>query len=897
MSGPRPFRSVEEAYAFVKSHEIATNNKYVVAKSKGITTQDLSSLESYKIQWEYASGMKAGSEKVDDGIPFINLGIELRNCQFGPPRKRSKTQPTEDSEDTSNQEVMSGAEKNQPTTGSPVKKRRAQPSKKLNCLSQVKIKKIMKFPEYAVEVGKEYPSNFKSELGKQLKANFSEDTKRYILVYVHIDNDHNHETTPIEEQHKHKKIVHVVDKGCTRLSGVAVPNIVPKRGPLLKKWASLKGKNLMDLAMQFKTTFVLPAPLAQAKPDQKLENMGDQELLSLYHDITGEMPNNMFSIANKEFTTLNLRLLLHLCIMFANAACDASRQSQVHPSVRIKGTESNFTPVQCLEIDCAIVDPHMHCPFCAKTDSYTDPSLLKTHYTNRHVNKAIEFAGLRILRCYDICEVAGKNKGCKTFKGGHWHCYKCPNGLDKRNSVYAHYQSHLKNYESSFQIQVAQDVNPSMCGFTVPHEIDVSHVPWESYNTSASLNTVSTTTRPNSCSSSLKRSYADTSLGGLETIDHTAMYVQDDGIGNVTSTYNAQEIPTTGNETYVITVPDSAELAELKARVQELEMSCKELEKQKAVQKSHIELLQKRDADQTKLVQELKLEKQNLVAELDTQKSEIEKLKSTQKTLCQSAEKNLCSSSKNYENKSQKTGGFEQVPRDVDVSLNKAKELEKSLKNHGKDTPVPGHSYGTRRATRKFSTRKSSDHTYINENLSKHNRLTLTGSQTHRKISADSRTSQPTTMEEMCNQLSSMREEIELLKQTSLGGSAIDIQHVSKQPLEAQSSKLDLSVYNSIPTGNSHDSSSASFAVPSNSHIAQNMQNYDENMTTLHNTSIDNNLKNSSCAVSVSGNDGTDVPGSLTSVRTGWASGRAAGNVDDLCAAARILESSLPSDC
>ena len=53
-----------------------------------------------------------------------------------------------------------------------------------------------------------------------------------------------------------------------------------------------------------------------------------------------------------------------------------------------------------------------------------------------------------------------------------------------------------------------------------------------------------------------------------------------------------QEIPTVGNETFVITVPDSGELTELRNKVRELEMTCKDLEKKNTVQKSLIEFLQ-----------------------------------------------------------------------------------------------------------------------------------------------------------------------------------------------------------------------------------------------------------------------------------------------------------------
>ena len=74
---------------------------------------------------------------------------------------------------------------------------------------------------------------------------------------------------------------------------------------------------------------------------------------------------------------------------------------QTHPSVRIKGSENVYTPVQCLDDACAIKTPHLHCPFCVKTDSYTDPVILKAHYRVKHVDKGIEFAG-NAIRCFPV---------------------------------------------------------------------------------------------------------------------------------------------------------------------------------------------------------------------------------------------------------------------------------------------------------------------------------------------------------------------------------------------------------------------------------------------------------------------------------------------------------------
>ena len=38
--------------------------------------------------------------------------------------------------------------------------------------------------------------------------------------------------------------------------------------------------------------------------------------------------------------------------------------------------------------------PHLHCPFCVKTDYYQDPVILKAHYRVKHVDKGAEWAGI-----------------------------------------------------------------------------------------------------------------------------------------------------------------------------------------------------------------------------------------------------------------------------------------------------------------------------------------------------------------------------------------------------------------------------------------------------------------------------------------------------------------------
>ncbi|XP_050410191.1 uncharacterized protein LOC126824840 [Patella vulgata] len=136
-----------------------------------------------------------------------------------------------------------------------------------------------------------------------------------------------------------------------------------------------------------------------------------------------------------------------------------------HPSVRIKGTENIFNPTPCESTSCTYKPPHLHCPFCVRTEVYQDPVILKAHFRVKHVDKGIEFAGLKVLRCCDHCDIIGVIKGEKKFKGAHWHCYKCKNGFNRRDEAIKHYKTHFRNPQTTFQIQITQDLNQSIAQY------------------------------------------------------------------------------------------------------------------------------------------------------------------------------------------------------------------------------------------------------------------------------------------------------------------------------------------------------------------------------------------------------------------------------------------------
>ena len=186
-------------------------------------------------------------------------------------------------------------------------------------------------------------------------------------------------------------------------------------------------------------------------------------------------------------------------------------------------------------------------------------------------------------------------------------------------------------------------------------------------------------------------------------------------------------------------------------------------------------------------------------------KSEISKLKSTTQKPLISVHRDSPGIVKHPSNRSLTTEKLENVPYDAEVSLNKAKELEKRLKNQGKESLVSVHRYGTRRATRKCLTRTSGD--YGDIEISKQKLERLTGSQTETKTSEDCGehcvtsqtkryencgTSQIGTMEEMFNQLSSMRREIDILKQTTLVRSGVSVLTEDLQPAVANVSNINI---------------------------------------------------------------------------------------------------------
>ncbi|KTG06470.1 hypothetical protein cypCar_00026691 [Cyprinus carpio] len=167
---------------------------------------------------------------------------------------------------------------------------------------------------------------------------------------------------------------------------------------------------------------------------------------------------NSFGIVVVIFGLLVLKLLFSQ--KWKNPESE-NETDRAHPSVCVRGTEHTYTPVLCQDEKCLGQEKgvHMHCPLCSVAEIYQDPVILRAHFRIKHVDKGIDFAGLKVLRCCVHCEIVGTIKGEKRFKGAHWHCYRCRNGFNRRDEAIKHYKTHFRNPHTTFQIQVTQNVN------------------------------------------------------------------------------------------------------------------------------------------------------------------------------------------------------------------------------------------------------------------------------------------------------------------------------------------------------------------------------------------------------------------------------------------------------
>ncbi|XP_045172229.2 uncharacterized protein LOC123534181 isoform X2 [Mercenaria mercenaria] len=573
-------KTVEQAHQMLRTYELKTNSRYASYKAtKNFGRNDLRNAK--KVFWEDMPSALYGKIAFN-GTPFVILGNKMFDCQFGKDRKEKR-------------KAKMQMEKR--SVGESAVTRKMHDTKKIDCPARCIFREICRFPTYKIknttppfERGK-----IAADIQNKIRAGEKIVYERVIITYIASIEEHT----------------------CHTLGETIQQPIDPRLAQKIKDLCQL-GVSSVDAVRSLLNSYVqdickpLPHPsntrfypsnkcisnhIYKAKIKEKKEDM--------YKPNNREKKEDMYKPKTREKKTDQ------------QAGADLIDE-HTHPSVRIKGTETNYIPVQCFDPVCADKAPHMHCPFCVKTDTYTDPVILKAHYRVKHVDKGIEFAGLKVLRCCDRCDIVGVIKGEKKFKGAHWHCYKCRNGFNRRDEAIKHYKTHFRNPQTTFQIQIAQDINQPVTQAFETEEA-AACIPTDSFSVHASL-TEGVPAHSSGISMlprGLEGMVAMPGVGAVETVGvsdtQTIMIIQDDGQGNLSA---MQEFCTTqDSDPPDLTISDEIDDTS-QDTVQELRDKIAQLEKEKAEQKAHIALLSKKIEEQSQQIEAYKLREQSLLEQM-----------------------------------------------------------------------------------------------------------------------------------------------------------------------------------------------------------------------------------------------------------------------------------------
>ncbi|XP_033729820.1 uncharacterized protein LOC117319020 [Pecten maximus] len=172
------FDDEDGAFSFIKKQEIEEGVRYVAKKSRNIGLTDVSTLNQKKVWWADDNGIP---HIAYDGVPFVVIGTETRECHHGPQRPHGKKR-----KNTVN-------DHNQAQKG----RRILQNTKKQNCTAAVKLKKILKFPEFAMEGD---DTRWKRQkIAIDLRNEFSADTVKQLKIYVSVPSVDAHGIHPVGE--------------------------------------------------------------------------------------------------------------------------------------------------------------------------------------------------------------------------------------------------------------------------------------------------------------------------------------------------------------------------------------------------------------------------------------------------------------------------------------------------------------------------------------------------------------------------------------------------------------------------------------------------------------------------------------------------------------------------
>ncbi|XP_053403210.1 uncharacterized protein LOC128558311 [Mercenaria mercenaria] len=160
------FQSYSDAEKFIETYEKENAQSYTKWHMRNHGIDKLSSMEGHRIWWED----RRGAVPIDfDGVPFVCVQSEVRQCHQGKDKRKRKEEIVGD-------HVYGSS------------RRRIQATKKMNCQASIRMKMVVRFPEYKIDG---HASQWKKRIvSNKLREEFSASTQQDFRVYLKIQDNH-----------------------------------------------------------------------------------------------------------------------------------------------------------------------------------------------------------------------------------------------------------------------------------------------------------------------------------------------------------------------------------------------------------------------------------------------------------------------------------------------------------------------------------------------------------------------------------------------------------------------------------------------------------------------------------------------------------------------------------
>ncbi|KAK6179178.1 hypothetical protein SNE40_011597 [Patella caerulea] len=179
-------KSLDEVDHIIKHYEVNTSSKFITKKKEKCFGNEniVDDMEKQMIRFEDTQP-NAVPKIIYDGIPFVIAGKKIMECHLGIDRdKRKKEYRRQKIEDLCNKDHSSAN-----------KKRKVQDSKKKMCPVQIKIRHIVKFPDFKLSKNtKRSRDNLSRDVRSVIGSNFltTKIEHQYIIFLPPEDDHRNH---------------------------------------------------------------------------------------------------------------------------------------------------------------------------------------------------------------------------------------------------------------------------------------------------------------------------------------------------------------------------------------------------------------------------------------------------------------------------------------------------------------------------------------------------------------------------------------------------------------------------------------------------------------------------------------------------------------------------------